>query len=249
MIAKDEAEHLPACLESLGWADEVVVVVDASSRDATLEVARRRADRVVVRPFRDFASQRNAALDASRGDWVFAIDADERATPALAAEIRHAVADPSKPHDGYRVPIRSVILGRSFAYSGTQDDRPLRLFRRTRGRWVGDVHETVALRGTAGTLNAGLTHRTIPTMDVFLRKLNAYTTLEAAQFLRDGRDARPWDLAVRPFWTFARLYLGKGGFRDGAEGLAFCALSGVSVAVRHWKHRELVRAAARERAA
>lgn len=243
IIARNEARNLPGCLASLGWADEVVVVVDAASRDDTLAIARRKADRVLCRPFDDFASQRNAALDASTGDWVFAIDADERATPALAAQIRNAVLDPKAPHSGYRVPIRSVILGRPFGYSGTQDDRPLRLFRKGKGRWVGAVHETVSLRGTEGVLSQPLMHRTIPTMDVFLRKLNTYTSLEAIEFQQQRRPVRPWDLTVRPFWTFAKLYVAKQGYRDGPEGLVFCALSGVSVAVRHWKHRELIRRA------
>ncbi|QDV34207.1 glycosyltransferase family 2 protein [Tautonia plasticadhaerens] len=250
IIARDEASNLPGCLASLGWADEVVVVVDPASRDDTLAIARRKADRVVSRPFDDFASQRNAALEASRGDWVFAIDADERATPALAAQIRDAVLDRRSPLVGYRVPIRSVILGRPFGHSGTQDDRPLRLFRRGKGRWVGSVHETVALRGPEGVLTEPLLHRTIPTMDVFLRKLNKYTSLEAIEFHRQNRPVRPWDLVVRPFWTFAKLYVAKQGYRDGPEGLVFCAMSGVSVAVRHWKHRELTRRAeARGRAA
>ncbi|MEW4568088.1 glycosyltransferase family 2 protein [Tautonia sp. JC769] len=243
IIARDEARNLPGCLASLGWADELIVVVDAASRDETLAIARQRADRAIVRPFDDFASQRNAALDAATGDWVFAIDADERATPALAAEIRAVVADPKAHHTGYRVPIRSEILGRRFSYSGTQDDRPLRLFRRGRGWWFGTVHETVSLRGSAGTLSQHLLHRTIPTMNVFLYKLNKYTSLEAIEFVRRGRPVRTIDWTVRPFWTFAKLYLGKRGYRDGAEGLVFCALSGVSVAVRHWKHRELVRRA------
>lgn len=249
IIARDEARQLPDCIRTLGWADEVVVVVDRASRDATLEIARRRADAVIVREFDDFANQRNAGLAAARGAWVFSIDADERATPALASEIRRVIADPSVPRAGYRVPIRSVILGRPFRYSGTQHDLPVRLFRRTAGRWTGEVHETVELRGTVGTLGSHLTHQTLPTLHAFVRKINKYTTLEAKRLAREGRPVRRLDLLARPFWTFAKLYLAKGGFRDGPEGLAFCALSGVSDAVRHWKHRELVRARAAGRAA
>ena len=139
------------------------------------------------------------------------------------------------------MPIRSVVLGRPFRFSGTQHDRPLRLFRRDRGRWVGTVHETVDLRGEAGQLAGHLTHRTIPDMHTFLRKIDHYTDLEALRFHREGRPVRAVDLTLRPLWTFAKLYLGKQGFRDGLEGLAFCALSGLSVAVRHWKHREMIR--------
>ena len=240
IVARDEAENLPGCLESLSWADETVVVVDQRSTDRTEAIARGMADRVLLRPFDDFARQRNAALGLATGDWVFAVDADERSTPQLASEIRRTL-DSSPDHAGYRVPIRSVVLGRSFSHSGTQHDIPLRLFRRDLGRWVGTVHETVDLEGTAGQLAGHLTHRTIPDMHAFLAKINHYTTLEATQFHRDGKPFRWLDLTIRPSWTFAKLYLGKQGFRDGLEGLVFCAMSGLSVAVRHWKHRELLR--------
>ena len=241
IVARDEAHHLADCLRSLAWADETVVVVDAASTDGTEAVARRHATRVVVRRFDHFAAQRNAALGLATGDWVFAVDADERATPALAAEIRHQLGRNPAGSVGFRVPIRSVVLGRSFRFSGTQHDRPLRLFRRDLGRWVGTVHETVDLLGPVGLLGQWLTHRTIPDMATFLRKIDHYTTLEARQFLDSGARFRPIDVTVRPAWVFAKLYLGKQGFRDGLEGLAFCALSGLSVAVRHWKHRELIR--------
>jgi glycosyltransferase involved in cell wall biosynthesis len=238
ILAKDEAENLPSCLSTVNWANEVIVVVDRATRDQTAAIARREADLVAIRTFDDFASQRNAALDLASGEWVFAIDADERATPELAAEIRRVTSDPRISHAGFRVPIRSVILGRSFRFSGTQHDRPLRLFRRGSGRWVGAVHETVDLQGSIGQLTHALQHQTIPDMQTFLHKINQYTTLEAIKFEREGRLYRATDLTLRPFWTFFKLYLGKQGFRDGLEGLVFCVLSGLSVAVRHWKHRE-----------
>jgi glycosyltransferase involved in cell wall biosynthesis len=241
--------NLPGCLASLGWSDQVVVVVDPASRDQTEAIARERADAVIVRPFDDFASQRNAGLDAAKGDWIFSIDADERVTPALAAEIRRVVSDPAATHAGYKVPIKSVILGRAFSHSGTQHDLPMRLFRRRAGSWVGAVHETVDLRGSVGSMRHHLEHRTIPDLDVFLKKISAYTSLEARQFHEQGRPVRVVDLTLRPIWTFAKLYVGKRGYRDGAEGFLFCALSGVSVAVRHWKHRELARSGGSERAA
>jgi glycosyltransferase involved in cell wall biosynthesis len=242
IVAKNEAENLPGCLDSLSWADETIVVVDAASVDATEAIARKMATKVVVRTFDDFAHQRNASLALASGEWVLAVDADERATPELAREIRRTIADRSLSHHGFRVPIRSVVLGRSFRYSGTQHDLPLRLFRREFGRWVGTVHETVELEGTRGQLRGHLTHRTIPDMQTFLRKIDHYTTLEAIQFHRDGRPFRAIDLTIRPLWTFAKLYLGKQGFRDGLEGLAFCAMSGLSLAIRHWKLRELIQA-------
>jgi glycosyltransferase involved in cell wall biosynthesis len=255
ILARDEAANLPGCVASVSWTDEVVVVVDAASRDRTLDVARCLAEVVAVRTFDDFAAQRNAALDLATGDWVLAIDADERSTPELAAEIRRVTAgsratghDDVRPPAGYRVPIRSEILGRRFAFSGTQHDRPLRLFRRTAGRWVGAVHETVAIAGPVGRLENALQHRTIPDMQTFLRKVNEYTTLEAIKFEREGRRPRAADLAARPFWTFLKLYFAKQGFRDGLEGFVFCAVSGLSDLVRHWKYRERLRVRVRVRA-
>jgi len=239
VVARNEAANLPGCLASVAFAHERVVVVDASSEDGTLEVARRLADVVIVRAFDDFASQRNAGRVAASGDWLLSIDADERATPELAEEIRRAVAEADGATAGYRLPIRSEILGRPFGYSGTQQDLPLRLFRRDRGEWTGRVHETVKLNGGAGRLRSPLEHRTIPDVRVFLRKIDQYTSLEARDLYRDGARFRARDLTLRPAWLFLKLYLYKQGFRDGLEGLMFCALSGVSAAIRTWKLREL----------
>ncbi len=242
VVAKDEEQNLADCLAAARWADERVVVVDASSCDATLAIARRNADVVLVREFDDFASQRNAGLAAASGDWLLSVDADERVTPELATEVRRVIDDTAAPYRGYRVPIRSEVLGRRFGFSGTQHDLPVRLFRRDSGRWIGLVHETVDLRGVVGTLSGPLSHRTIPTMKVFLEKINKYTALEAEELARSGRAYRTTDLTLRPAWTFLKLYLFKRGFRDGDEGFMFCLFSGVSAAVRAWKHRELTMA-------
>jgi len=240
VVAKNEAHNLAECLSAVSWADERVVVVDAASRDATRAVAESSADVVIVRPFDDFASQRNCALAAASGDWVLSIDADERATPALAFEVRRVISDPANLHCGFCVPIRSVILGRRFAFSGTQHDIPLRLFRRDCGRWTGLVHETVALEGSAGMLLNPLGHHTLPNVETFLGKLDHYTTLEARSLAGARRRFKTSDVTLRPIWTFLKLYVFKQGFRDGVEGFMFCALSGVSVAIRAWKHRELI---------
>ena len=163
-------DNLAECLAAARWADERVVVVDAASRDATLEIARRDADRVAVRVFDDFASQRNAALAMSSGDWVLSVDADERITPRLAAEIRRVVAEPLSPFRGYRVPIRSEILGRPFGFSGTQHDNPLRLFRATRadGRGSSTRRWTCADRPASSGASCGTgryPHGRVPRQD------------------------------------------------------------------------------------
>ena len=237
ILARNEAANLPACLASLSWCDERVVVVDSASEDATECLAYTLADVVIRREFGDFASQRNAGLEAASNPWIFAVDADERSSIEQAREIRDSLS--AARYAGFRVPIRSVVLGRTFRYSGTQHDRPLRLFRRDSGRWVGAVHETVSLDGRVGDLNHALQHRTIGDMKTFLEKIERYTSLEARKLAEAGDRPRFGDLTLRPVWTFFKLYLGKMGFRDGLEGLMFCAMSGVSAAVRAWKLREL----------
>jgi glycosyltransferase involved in cell wall biosynthesis len=239
IVAKNEAHNLADCLAAASWALERIVVVDPNSRDATLEIARQEADVVAVRDFDDFASQRNHGLALATGDWILSVDADERVTPALAAEIHRVTADPANDYHGFRVPIRSVILGRPFGFSGTQHDHPLRLFRRGSGHWTGLVHETVALDGPVGALQHAIRHHSLPDMQIFLHKIDHYTTLEARGLAGAERRFRMSDVALRPVWTFFKLYVCKQGFRDGLEGFMFCALSGVSVAVRAWKHREL----------
>lgn len=241
IIARDAERHLSGCLHSLRWVDEIVVVVDAASRDETEAIARARADTVILRQFDDFSAQRNAGLAAARSDWVLALDADERVPEKLVHEIANAMRDAPSDVGGYRIPIASSIFGRRFVASGTQLDRPLRLFRRTRGRWVGPVHETVELDGPVRLLQTPIEHRTHETMSVFLAKLNAYTTLEARRAFQRGERPRPFDLTLRPLATFLRLYVVRAGFRDGPEGFAFCLLSGVSTLVKSWKLKELAK--------
>ncbi len=239
IIARNEETHLPGCLDSLsGLAHEIVIVVDAASTDRTESIARQYTPLVRSRAFDRFSSQRNAGLELATGDWILSIDADERVTPALASEIRSKLLANTAVHTGYRVPIRSVILGRTFRYSGTQLDRPLRLFRRKRGRWIGNVHETVALNGSVGNLRNPLEHRTIPDLNIFLSKINQYTSLEAEQGLSEGRRPTFFDLWLRPLWTFAKLYIVRRGLLDGKEGFLFCSLSALSAFLREWKLRE-----------
>ncbi len=243
MIVRDEQEHLPACLDSVAWADERVIVIDAASRDRSEAIARDRAETVVVRPFDDFAAQRNHGLDLANADWILALDADERITHALASEIRRVITEAPTETLGYRIPIRSVILGRRFTHSGTQNDRPIRLFRRGTTRWYGAVHETPDLRDDQlGRLRQPIEHQTLPDLETCLSKLNRYTSLGAENDQRRGHRHRlAIDLMVRPPWTFFKLFILRQGFRDGLEGTMFCLLSSLGVLFQHWKHRERLR--------
>jgi glycosyltransferase involved in cell wall biosynthesis len=224
LITLDEERNIARCLESLSWASEIVVI-DSGSKDATVDIASRYTDRVLAHPFDDYASQRNRALERSRGDWILSIDADERVPESLASEMRQAVAGAAADCHGFWIPIRSRIFGRQFRHCGMQAERKMRLFRRESACWEGAVHETVALRGDAGTLRHAIDHESTPDLNTYLRKLVRYSSLEADRAVRDGRIPRWWHAWARPLARFAQLYVWKMGLLDGPEGLRFCMLS------------------------
>ena len=238
LITRDEERNLVELLPLLDWVDEVVVV-DGGSRDATVDVARRHRCRVVSRRFDDFATQRNLAIELARGDWVFSLDADERPTPRLVAEIRRRLRGTRL--GAFRVPIRSTIFGQSVRRSGTQDDCPLRLFRRATGQWIGDVHEVFQVAGRIGRLHSHLVHHTLPDLASFLAKMHRYTRLEAIARATAGRPARLRDAWIAPPREVFRRLVYKQGLLDGPAGWAFCLLSGLSEWVLAKEHRRICR--------
>lgn len=240
IIALNEAQNLAELLPRLAWVDEIVVV-DGGSADGTAAIARSHGCLAALRPFDGFAEQRNQALKLATGDWILSIDADERPTPRLAAEIRKRIA--SNRHAAFRVPIRSRIFGRPLRFCGTQDDWPLRLFRRQGARWVGRVHEVLQITGRLGRLRHGLEHETLPSLHAFLAKMHRYTMLEAEARVAAGRPPRRWDAWIAPVREVARRLVWKQGILDGPQGWAFCLLSGLSERVLADRHRRLWEAA------
>ena len=219
VIALNEEKNLPACLEGLGFADEIVVV-DSGSIDRTLETARGYTGKVFKRAFDDFSSQKNFALSKASGDWVLSIDADERVSRMLADEILAAIGQDS--FEAYEIQRLTRLFGRVFRYSGLQSDRPVRLFKKDRGSFEGRVHERVHVRGRIGRLHQPLEHASFQTLEEYMRRLEQYTALEPA-----GVNGRPGllDYVARPGYRFCSMYFWKQGFRDGREGAMYCALS------------------------
>lgn len=225
IITLNEQRHLPMLLPRLAWTDEIVVV-DGGSDDATVEIARAFGCRVEVRQFDDYAHQRNRALELARGDWVLSIDADERPVTGFAAEVGRRL--PCTRADAFRVPIRSEIFGRRFRFSGTQDDCPVRLFRRGCACWTGHVHEVLQTTGQIARLDHWLEHETLPDLPAFLAKMQRYTSLAAESRKIAGRQPRWSDQWVAPPRETLRRLIWKHGWLDGPEGWAFCVLSGLS---------------------
>ena len=241
IITLNEAEHIGAAIDSAAWADEIVIV-DSGSTDATISICKEFTDKIFSHEFRDYSDQKNYALSQTGGDWCLSLDADEAVTGPLKAEILDIIARTRM--DGYHIPRGSWIFGRRMHYSGTQDDRPLRLFRRGKARFTQPIHETVRLDGPAGTLKNPLEHYTYPDVGGYLERLNRYTGMEAEWMKVSGRKARLSDMLLRPPAKFIQLYCIKQGFRDGYQGFLFSALSAWYVLVKYAKLRE-----ARERTA
>ena len=237
VIALNEERNLAELLPALDWADQIVVV-DGGSRDATVPIARRHGCRVDRRRFDTFARQRNHALRLATSDWVLSIDADERPTPQLVAEIRSRIARPRA--EAFRVPIRSSIFGRCLRRSGTQDDCPVRLVRRHAARWTGDVHEVLRVSGRVGRLNHWLTHETTPDLETFLAKMHRYARLEASHRAAAGELPVWHDTWIAPAAEVFRRLIYKQGLLDGPAGWAFCFLSGLSEWVLAREHRQAI---------
>lgn len=225
VIAQNEERQIGGLVDSLiDWVDEVVVV-DGGSGDRTVEIARSRGARVYHRPFDTFARQRMAAVERCRGRWILSIDADERPTPRLVEQITRAIGDDRAA--AYRIPIRSRIFGRPMRFTGTQDDRPIRLFRRDAARWTGSVHEMLEVRGRVARLDGWLTHETQQDLQTFLTKMHRYTRLEAERRVAEGRPPRLRDWWLAPPREIFRRLVYKMGFLDGPAGWAFSVLSGL----------------------
>jgi len=220
IITRNEAAHIVACLESVAFADEFIVV-DSGSTDNTVELAR--AMGAVVEQTADwpgFGPQKNRALALAEGEWVLSIDADERVTPELAEEIQRVIA--ADGPDTYEMPRLSNFCGRFIRHSGWWPDYVLRLFRRGSARFTdAPVHEkAVSASGArAGRLSQHLLHYPYPDLDALIAKSNRYSSDAAMMMYARGKRTTIFGVMGHAVWTFIRIYLIRRGFLDGRHGL------------------------------
>lgn len=233
VITRDEERHIGAALESLAWADEIVVV-DSGSTDRTVEIARGFTDRVVVTDWPGYAAQKNRAAAEASHDWIFSLDADERITPELSAAIAR-VRERGPEAAGYRVARRAWYVDRWVRHGGWYPDWQTRLYDRRRARFEGDfVHESVRVDAPA-TLDGDLLHYTVESLSDHHARLDRYTTLAAEALAARGRRFSPARAILQPPVTFLQTYLLKGGFRDGSAGLAIAGFAAYYVFLRQMK--------------
>lgn len=238
IITLNEEGNIRACLESVKWAEEIVVC-DSGSSDRTLAIAAEYGARTFQDPWRGFAAHKNLAVERTQHPWVLSLDADERVTPELQREIEAVLGDPAA-WDGYLIPRRSYFLGRWIRGCGWYPDESVRLFRRDRGRFAErSVHEMVVVKGRLGRLTAALEHFTYDSISAFLLRMDRYSTLAAEELYRAGRLTRASDLTLRPLWTFLRMFLVQGGWREGWRGLVLSGLYASYVFSKYAKLWEL----------
>ena len=234
---RDEEANLRGCLESVRWAEEVVVV-DSGSRDGTLPIARAIAARVLEHEYVNSAAQKNWALPQLTHRWVLIVDADERVAPALRAEIERVLGDPGRA-DGYWIHRANHFLGQPIRGAGWQRDRVLRLFDRTKGAYQPlHVHAEVEIRGRVGSLRERLQHHTYRSLDQYFEKFQRYTRWSAEDLKQRGVRASLPRLLFRPWLRFLRMYVLEGGFREGRHGLVLCWLAAFSVFTKYARRWE-----------
>jgi glycosyltransferase involved in cell wall biosynthesis len=233
VITRNEAANIGACLATLAFCDERIVV-DSGSEDDTVAIARSHGATVTVHPWQGFGAQKNHALALATGDWVLSIDADERVTPELAQAIRDAIA--SDRAAGYEMPRLSRFLGREMWHSGWYPDHVLRVFRRGSGRFSDRlVHESVQCDGPVGRLKPPLRHDPVHSIEDSLSRMDRYSTAGAEMLIASGRRVSFASGLMHGFWAFIRTYILQRGFLDGREGLILAIANAEGTYYRYMK--------------
>ena len=241
IITRNEEERIRECLDSVAWADEIIVV-DAESTDKTAAIAREVTEHVIVRPWPGFAAQKNFGLDRATGEWILSLDADETVSPELRAEIT-AILERGEGAAGYAVRRHNIFWGRWVRHGGLYPDWQIRFFRRGRGRFNEHaVHESVVVDGQVGRLRGHLVHRSYRDVADFLARADRYTSLAADEWVAAGRPSRPLtDMVARPIGRFLSMYVVRGGFLDGWRGFLLATLYAYYVLMRSAKIWERMR--------
>ncbi len=240
IITYNEEANLPRCLASVDFADEIVVV-DSGSTDRTVALAIEAGSRVIEQPFLGYAAQKNLAVQAASHQWVLCLDADEWLRPGAEAAIRKALAERHSDVAGYALNRHTYYLGDWVNHSGWWPEYRLRLYDRERGEWRDDgLHEDVELRGAAARLDAEVGHLSYRDITHHIGKVNAYTSLRAQHWQASAHRTVGWlELIGRPLGRFCRMFLLKGGWREGHRGLIIASIGAFYVFAKYAKLWEL----------
>jgi len=224
ILTKNEEKNIGACLDSVSWCDEKIVI-DDHSNDKTVEIAREKGARVYPRLLEnDFADQRNFGIEKAKGDWVLFVDADERVSSALWYEIMQHTSDSFDDFAGYYIKREDTMWGMVLKHGETGNIRLLRLAKKDSGKWKGKVHEEWDIRGKTALLKNHLDHYPHQTVTEFLQEINFYTDLRAEELFRKKVKSNWFTILVYTKAKFVSNYVLKGGFLDGLPGLVFALI-------------------------
>lgn len=233
IITRNEAANIGACLDSVAFCDERIVV-DSASTDATAARAREKGAQVIEHAFAGYGAQKNFALSLAQGEWVLSLDADERVSAPLREEILRAI--PRGDADAYEMPRLSTFCGREMRHSGWYPDYVLRLFRRGRARFSDDVvHERVVCEGRIGRLREPLLHFPVAKLEDALSRMDRYSTAGAQALAHSGKSISFMSGIVHGTTAFLRTYVLRAGFLDGREGFLLAVANAEGTYYRYMK--------------
>ena len=239
VITKNEAQHIARCLQSIAWADEIIVL-DSGSDDDTVNICKRFTEQVFVTDWPGFGPQKQRALDKAQHDWVLSLDADEEVSNALKQEIQKAMLQSNV--NGFEIPRLSSYCGKQIQHAGWWPDYVLRLFRRDAGHFTDDVvHERVLVEGKIHRLKSPILHEAFVDPEEVLHKINSYSSLGAQKLLSQGKNASVGLAIGKGIWTFIRTYFLKAALLDGAEGLMLAISNAEGSYYKYLKLRHLVK--------
>lgn len=231
----NEIHNIEEVIASVSFADEILVV-DSYSTDGTFELAEKLATKVIRRTFDYPASQKNWAIPQAKHEWILLVDADERVTPELKAEIMKILENPNPNIVAYWIGRMNHFMGERVHYSGWRNDKVIRLFRRDFCKYEDKhVHEEIIANGTVGTLKSKFYHNTYTTFDAYMNKMNKYATWQAKDYDKKTGMLTPYHFIIKPFWGFFKHYIVQSGFRDGVIGLTIGYIQGYVVFMRYVK--------------
>ena len=241
MITLNEEANIRRTLESVKWADEIIVL-DSGSSDRTVSICREFTEKVYHQDWLGFSGQKNAAIDLATGEWILSLDADEPVDKELAAEIREIIASPGA-NDGYQVPRKTFFLGKWVRHGGWYPDYNLRLFRRGKGRFEERaVHESIKVQGTIGRTVNAVEHYAFPDLASYMSSINKYSSLAVTEMSQQGISIfkAGWiNILLRPLFTFVFKYIFRLGFLDGKHGLVLNIFHAYYVFAKYakaWEH-------------
>jgi glycosyltransferase involved in cell wall biosynthesis len=234
IITKNEEENIGTCLDSVTWADEIIVV-DSGSTDATVEICRQYTDKVYVMDWVGHGPQKNRALKMATGDWVLALDADEWVTPELKDEIIQVINNPGG-HAAFEMPRLSSYCGQYIHHCGWWPDRITRLFKNGKARFNDHlIHDKLIVDGSIGRLSNHLMHRSFRDLDHMLDKLNRYSTGGARVLSNEGEKSSLLKAILHGLWSFLQTYIVRAGFLDGRMGLMLAVSNGEGTYYKYLK--------------